>query len=204
MDTDMCQKSKGLVQACGVNDSLNQIGSSCRFKHLRPGKLVQACRVKYVWNQLGSNKLLTRQAYTSLPGQGLFEPIWCKHGFKVRPRKLVQACSVKYVLNQIDSLVSTHSWHCKLIQACRVKDLLNKNGASWFNNSVTRQACASLPKLAGSHMCWTKLVQVVQMCTSCVHMTIHVLFYIIYMHIDLRWYVHAVSYIHIWAHQIYT
>ena len=53
MDTDMCQKAKGLVQACGVNDSLNQIGSSCRFKHLWPGKLVQACRVKYVLNQLG-------------------------------------------------------------------------------------------------------------------------------------------------------
>ena len=58
MDTDMCQKAKGLVQACGVNDSLNQIGSSCRFKHL-----------------------LTRQACASMPGQICVKPTWIKQTF---------------------------------------------------------------------------------------------------------------------------
>ena len=97
--------------------------------------------------------------------------------------RLVQTCRVnKNIGTKSVHAGSTNLWPGKLVQACRCNDLLNQNGSGWFNNSLTRQACTSLPeqrlvernwfrlvqnifdpanlyKLAGATIGWTKLVQ---------------------------------------------
>ena len=90
---------------------------------------------------------------------------------------------------------------------------------NWFSVYLARQACTSLPsqiggwislaqntfdlaslyKLARPNIRWTNLVQAVQMCTSCVHMRIHVLFVFMYTYVYLpictRIFIHYI-YIH--------
>ena len=83
------------VQACRAQKKLNQLRSTsfwpakrvqaCRVKLFEPTWLIfhtttmQVCRAKYNGlNQLGSKQRLIRQACSSLPGQKLFDPTWCR------------------------------------------------------------------------------------------------------------------------------